>query len=223
MLFNLSLPKMQYEFLKQQLCLLKERAIWWENAEMLLVADVHLGKAGHFRKAGFPIPTQVHQHDLELLSKLINQYKPKSLTILGDLFHSNFNSDWYIFEEWLSEYKFLKINLVKGNHDIIPDKFFKENNIKVYEETWQVAPFIFSHIPLSINEIEAGYYNLCGHLHPSVTLRGIGQQSLRLPCFYFGEKQGYLPAFGNFTGTASIKVKENDTVFVIAEDKVIKV
>jgi DNA ligase-associated metallophosphoesterase len=169
------------------------------------------------------VPTQVHTHDLELLSQLIDQYKPKNLTILGDLFHSNLNSDWHTFEAWLHTHNHLTINLVKGNHDIIPEKLFRENNIKVYAETWELFPFIFSHIPLVISQMKVDYYNLCGHLHPAVTLRGRGQQSLRLPCFYFGEKQGYLPAFGNFTGTSTIKVKENDTVFVIAGDKVIKI
>ncbi|TAH19356.1 MAG: ligase-associated DNA damage response endonuclease PdeM [Cytophagales bacterium] len=214
---------MQYEFLKQQLCLLSERAIWWENRQMLLVADVHLGKVGHFRKAGIPIPSQIHQSDLQLLGYLIAQYKPASLTILGDLFHSKLNSDWNFFEEWLSGYKHLTINLVRGNHDIIPSVFFERNNIMVYEETWEVAPFIFSHIPLPNEQIGGESYNLCGHLHPAVALRGKGKQMLRLPCFYFGQKQGYLPAFGNFTGTAAIQPKEHDVVFVITENKVIQV
>lgn len=214
---------MQYEILKQQLCLLSERAIWWENRQMLLVADVHLGKVGHFRKAGIPIPSQIHQSDLELLSYLIAQYKPMSLTILGDLFHSRMNSDWDTFEAWLSGYHSLAINLVKGNHDIIPSVFFKRNNIMVYEETWEVSPFIFSHIPLPTEQIGDESYNLCGHLHPAVALRGKGKQMLRLPCFYFGQKQGYLPAFGKFTGSATIQPKEHDVVFVIAENKVIQV
>jgi len=214
---------MQQEFLKQQLCLLKERAIWWENTQMLLIADVHLGKVGHFRKAGIPIPTQVHQSDLQLLSHLIAQYKPISLTILGDLFHSDLNNDWLAFEAWLSGYKYLTINLVKGNHDIIPSIFFERNNINVHENTWEVAPFLFSHIPLPAEQIKADYYNLCGHLHPAVTLKGRGRQLLRLPCFYFGQQQGYLPAFGGFTGTAVIQPKENDAVFVIAGEKVMRV
>ncbi len=214
---------MQYEFLKQQLCLIPDRAIWWADQQMLLLADVHLGKAGHFRKAGIPIPTQVHHADLQAITNLINQYQPQSLTILGDLFHSNINSDWHIFEAWLSDYPLLEINLVKGNHDVIPDIFFTRNNIKIYPETWEIAPFVFSHIPLIISDIKPDLYNLCGHLHPAVLLRGKGRQSLRLPCFYFGEKQGYLPAFGNFTGVATIPVKEKDSIFVIVEGKVLKV
>jgi DNA ligase-associated metallophosphoesterase len=214
---------MQYEFLKQQLYLLPDRAIWWENKQMLLLADVHLGKAGHFRKAGIPIPTQVHYADLEVITKLISQYQPQSLTILGDLFHSHLNSDWRIFEEWLADYPVLEINLVKGNHDIIPEFFFSKNSINIYPNTWEILPFVFSHIPLIISDIKADYYNLCGHLHPAVVLHGKAKQSLRLPCFYFGEKQGYLPAFGNFTGVSTLPIKGQDKVFVITEDKVLKI
>ena len=40
--------------------------------------------------------------------------------------------------------------------------------------------------------------------------------SMRLPCFWFGEKYGVLPAFGDFTGTHRIKPKKGDQVYVCA-------
>ena len=66
-------------------------------------------------------------------------------------------------------------------------------------------------------------YNLAGHIHPAIKLKGKARQSLRVPCFYFGNENGILPAFGNFTGTASINIKKTDNVFVIAEKEVIKI
>lgn len=212
-----------HELSKQQLCLIPQKAIWWEAERMLLVADLHLGKVGHFRKAGIPIPTQIHQEDLEILTQLIEDYQADSLTILGDLFHSDWNSDWYLFEEWVRKHSYLKINLVKGNHDIILETFFTKNNINIFKETWEKPPFVFSHIPLEIKYLPDNLYNLCGHLHPAVSLRGSGKQHLRLPCFYFGERQGYLPAFGKFTGTATLQPKQEDNIFVILQDKVLKI
>jgi uncharacterized protein len=212
-----------YQLKEQQLCLIPQKAIWWEEERMLLLADVHLGKVGHFRKAGIPIPTQIHQEDLKTMSDLIAAYQPDSLTILGDLFHSNWNTDWYLFEDWLAQHPHLQINLVKGNHDIIPESFFIKHQISVFPETWEKAPFVFSHIPLEIKDLKKEYYNLCGHLHPAVSLNGKGKQHLRLACFYFGEQQGYLPAFGKFTGTATIQAKQGDEIFVVVEDKVLKI
>jgi uncharacterized protein len=213
---------MHYKLLKQQLCLTAQKAIWWEEERMLLVADLHLGKVGHFRKAGIPIPTQVHHEDLEVLSQLVSDYQADNLTILGDLFHSSWNKDWYLFEDWLKKLPHLQINLVKGNHDIIPDHFFTQNNIKVFQNIWEKPPFIFSHIPLENKQL-GSLYNLCGHLHPAVMLRGAGNQSLRLPCFYFGQRQGYLPSFGKFTGSATLQAKQGDEIFVVVENKVIQV
>lgn len=214
---------MEYILRQQRLILLSEKAIWWTEEKMLLVADIHLGKVGHFRQAGIPVPTKIHYADLHTLSTLIRQYCPHSLTILGDLFHSKLNNEWLMFEEWCENHKNLEINLIKGNHDIIPTKLFESQHIKVFPTTWEKPPFIFSHIPLDTNDLDESLYNLCGHLHPAVTLNGKGKQSLRLPCFYFTQKQGYLPAFGQFTGMANITAKHGDTIFAIANENVIQI
>ena len=71
--------------------------------------------------------------------------------------------------------------------------------------------------------IPAEKYNLAGHIHPCVRLRGAGRQRLRLPCFYFGDRQGILPAFGTFTGLGDVEVQNGDRVFVIADDRVVEV
>src|SRR4029453_9621770 len=50
-----------------------------------------------------------------------------------------------------------------------------------------------------------GLTTLAGHLHPAVTLHGRGGDSVRLPCFWIRERLVVLPAFGAFTGGASIR------------------
>jgi metallophosphoesterase superfamily enzyme len=81
--------------------------------------------------------------------------------------------------------------------------------------------FVFTHHPLQ--EIEPRQYNLAGHIHPGVALHGRGRQALTLPCFYFGQQQALLPAFGVFTGLARIKPLKNDKIFVIVENKILPV
>jgi hypothetical protein len=44
---------------------------------------------------------------------------------------------------------------------------------------------------------------------------------LTLPCFYFGASQAILPAFGRFTGKTALKHTKKDTVFGIAEGRVL--
>ena len=74
--------------------LLPEKAIFWAEEQMLIIADVHLGKVGHFRKAGIAIPKRMEQDDLAMVSDLIQEYEPVSIIFLGDLFHSEMNNDW---------------------------------------------------------------------------------------------------------------------------------
>jgi hypothetical protein len=54
-------------------------------------------------------------------------------------------------------------------------------------------------------------------------LNGAANQSVTLPCFYFGEKYAVLPAFSAFTGLAKIRPSKKDHVFALVENSVIKV
>jgi DNA ligase-associated metallophosphoesterase len=199
------------------LYLLPDKAIYWPAQKALLVADVHLGKAGHFRKAGIPVSGRVHFSDLQKLSELVQAYQPEQLIILGDLFHSTLNNEWTHFSQWMDEHPDCKIVLIKGNHDILPPSVYTSERIYYYEHYMVMEPFVFSHIPM---ETRPSHYNLSGHLHPAVRLSGRGSQHLILPCFYFGSQQGLLPAFGAFTGAVPLKIYPGDAVFAILNDKV---
>lgn len=208
---------LEYQFLDQTLLLLPEKAIYWKDQRMLILADIHLGKAGHFRKSGIPISDLVHSKDIYTIEKLINEFQPGEVVFLGDLFHSDHNQGWEIFRRWIRSKDPLQFRLILGNHDVLEAPAYHIKNLKV-TEVLDCAPFSLTHIPE-----ETDHYNLAGHIHPAVKMRGKGRQSLRLPCFYFGPENGILPAFGNFTGTARINIKKEDNLFVIADHKVVKV
>ena len=94
--------------------------------------------------------------------------------------------------------------------------------MQIHPEPYEQGPFILTHHPLKEEEVPEGLYNLCGHIHPAVYLRGRGKQGMKLPCFHFTTKQGVLPAFGEFTGTAIMRTKKKDQVFVVSGEKVIE-
>jgi len=205
-------------FLNQDLLLLPEKAIYWEQQKALLISDLHLGKVGHFRKQGIPIPGEGITSDYEILSFILDSYPIEKIYILGDLFHSEYNKELDLFSQWLDNYPFIKMILIKGNHDILPDGFYRRNNLAIIEEKLKVPPFIFSHQTLDGPNY---LYNLSGHVHPAVELVGKGKQALTLSCFYFGDQFGLLPAFGRYTGKCKINIKPKDQVFAIVENKVI--
>ena len=210
-----------FPFRGQQFHLHPHRAIYWMDEKTLLLADLHLGKARHFRKAGMPVPIEVAEKNIEILEQLIQDFHPERILILGDLFHSSRNYAWDQFRNWLSIHKALSAILIPGNHDYHQKEAYEALGLILEEEPYVEGDFIFSHIPL--REKVSGKYNLAGHIHPAVRLSGEGKQSMSLSCFYFGEWQGLLPAFGKFTGNGYVEVLEGDRVFVIAEDEVIEV
>lgn len=206
-----------HQLLGQTLHLLPEKGIFWEEKNYLILADLHLGKAGHFRKSGIPISDLIHSKDILILDKLIAKFKPQQVIFLGDLFHSDHNQGWEVFKRWIKSKEPLPFKLVLGNHDVLDESSYRISNLKVMEKL-SLHPFDLTHIPE-----ETELYNLAGHIHPAVRLTGKGRQSLRLPCFYFGKNNGLLPAFGHFTGTAKINIDKTDTVFAIADNKVVRV
>ncbi len=208
-----------YKLLGATLFLLPEKAIYWKERKTIIISDLHLGKAAHFRKSGIQIPESVHISDYFRIRNLLSRFRPEKVLILGDLFHSDLNHEWNRFSDWIREYQALKFMLVKGNHDILPLELYSLANLEVHDGNLTLAPFTFVHESID----KAGTFTLSGHIHPAVRIHGPAKQSMTLPCYYFTASYGILPAFGNFTGMARIKPKKNDDIFVVLENSVIKI
>lgn len=201
------------------LLLLAERAIFWPERELLLISDAHFGKVTHFRKAGIGIPPSAAHHNLQRFENLLIKTGARAVIFLGDLFHSELNSEWLTFKACLRRHPSVHFTLVGGNHDILHPQSYANLQLTVKEEPYALNPFLLSHYPWENSES----YNLCGHLHPGVRLTGSGRQSLRLPCFFFGKAQGVLPAFGEFTGLHLMRPRAGDKVFVLVDGKLLAV
>ena len=85
-------------------------------------------------------------------------------------------------------------------------------------------PFQFTHEPPVTKKTASTEqrYLFTGHIHPGIRIEGFAKQSLRFPCFYFGEEYAVLPAFGRFTGTHALKPKKKDKVFAIVNKSIIE-
>ena len=208
---------MDIEILNEQFVLYPQKAILWKGQRSLLVSDLHLGKINHFRKAGIPVPSKANDHNLEVLIDLVRLSKPERILCLGDLFHSHYNAEWEVFGEVVRHFSEISFELVQGNHDIMGRYQYSRKGIQVHDSL-TIGKFLLTHHPLE--SVPDGMYNIAGHIHPGVSLRGRGRQAMTLPCFFFGEKQAFLPAFGKFTGLAKIAPKKQDKVYIVAEGQV---
>jgi DNA ligase-associated metallophosphoesterase len=199
--------------------LLGEKAIYWEKHKMLLIADLHLGKVNHFRRSGIAVPAQSNNQNIERLISLLQQLDIHRVLFMGDLFHSHYNPSWEDFGTFIMSFPEITFDLVVGNHDIMSAHQYTKYDINIYKDPIVIEPFIISHEPLE----NFDRYNLAGHIHPGVVMRGKAKQGIRLPCFYFGKTQGLLPAFGEFTGLYKLSIKKEDKVFPIVEGNVLAV
>lgn len=197
------------------------RCIYWESEKSLIISDLHFGKTGHFRKSGIPVPQNVYQEDLQRLVAQIQYFQPQQLIVVGDLFHSKMNKELELFKRWRSDLSALPIKLIKGNHDILHNDWYAETDIEVFHDDLTIADFTFIH-DIEDNSSENKNYYFSGHIHPGISIRGAGKQSLHFPCFYFTDKYCVIPAFSRFTGTYPVSPQKNENVFAIVENSIVQ-
>jgi DNA ligase-associated metallophosphoesterase len=201
-----------------------ERCLYWEEENTLIVADVHLGKTGHFRKSGMAVPQTIYKADLQRLMAMLYLCKADRLIIVGDFTHSAINNELGLFLKWRKDFSMLQIDLVKGNHDLLEDIWYAEANIQIHNWELAVKPFLFRHEhnkkkPTKRADI---IYTFTGHIHPGIELKGQGKQKLKFPCFYFTEEHCVLPAFSRFTGTFNVKPGKGEIVYAITPSEIIR-
>lgn len=217
---NVFCALMEISLKGHRVILLPQKALHFPDEKILIISDLHFGKVNHFRRSGIPVPLKANDKNTETLIELFSITKPERVIFLGDLFHSHYNDEWEVIGQVIKHYQTISFELVQGNHDVMSQHQYERHRVKVYDQL-DIDSLVLTHEPLE--EIDEGRFNLAGHIHPGVRLSGRGRQALTLPCFYFGEKLGLMPAFGEFTGLASIRVKKDDRVFVVADGKIIKV
>lgn len=206
--------------LGQTLRLSPERSIFWEEEGLLLLSDLHIGKVAHFRKSGIAVPNQLFQEDMHRLSCLVNDFKPRTILVTGDFFHSLANGEHQFFGKWRASLNATKILLVRGNHEVLPDDAYEDLGIEVVGKQYHIPPFSFIHEKPELSTADVFWFT--GHVHPGIRFEWKGRQSLVLPCFHFAANHCVLPAFSRFTGKHLIEPGEGDQVYAIADSGIDK-
>jgi uncharacterized protein len=184
----------QFNWHGNVLDLLAERAVWDSKRRILLVADLHLGKAEAFQANGIPLPSDGDASTLNVLLDLAAWLQPREVIVLGDLIHGPLGLTPELRDKLrrLPELLECPLRLIGGNHERgswIADL--------PQHASLHVGPWWLSHEP----QPSRGRLNICGHLHPVALLAGRTDR-LRLPCFSYCPHSDrlVLPAFGALTG-----------------------
>ena len=198
--------------------MLPSRALFLPDTNELLICDIHLGKAEYFQQNGIPLTNNSDENNFSKIKKIVKNYSPKKLIILGDLFHSKFSIDKTLQKkvEDLPELLKTNVELVLGNHDI----GCKIKNLKVFDIK-KIKNIILSHEP--INLVNNKTFNICGHYHPKLYLKNNGDK-LSFRCFAMDMKKNtlYMPAFGDLTGGYPCK-KSFKKWAIISEKEILEI
>lgn len=197
---------------------LENRYLMIDNT--LVLADLHLGKTTHFRKAGYAIPSAARDADQREFTRILRHEKPETVLVLGDLFHSASNRECEELAMITSQFPEIHFELVIGNHDILLPEVYRSMDFET-SETLQIGRLILTHEP--VENVLDEMINLHGHIHPGIRLSGRGRQSILVPCFYQTKRHLCLPAFGALTGLMRQKPKKDDRVYGILEGQVSQV
>ncbi len=201
------------------LTMLPERALLWRERAMLILADVHFGKAAAFRAGGIPVPHGTTRANLDLIDALVQRHAVRHVVFLGDFLHARAGrvaGTLQALARWRSCNAGLSLTLVRGNHDHHAGDPPEALAMEVVDEPWRVGPLAFCHHPQTVD----GAFAIVGHVHPVYRLAAAGD-ALRLPCFVVDGQWAMLPAFGDFTGGYRIHAQPGQRIFLAADDCVL--
>lgn len=209
------------ELAGERVLLLPQKALYWPREQMLVIADIHFGKAASFRALGVPVPGGTTRANLDALDDLLARHAVRQILFLGDFLHAkaaHAEATLAALHAWRISHPALRLIVVRGNHDAHAGDPPARLAIEMHDEPYLQAPFAFCHHP----DLLAPGYLMAGHVHPVYRLRA-GWESLRLPCFLAGEGGIVLPAFGAFTGGHAIVPQPGQRLFVSSGEAVLEV
>lgn len=202
----------------QKLILTNKKAIYWKSKQTLVLSDLHLGKAAHFRRNGIPIPTQIQEKDLNVLEKLLHYFDVTKVIVVGDLIHANANGEVLAFKSFLDKFSHIDFVLIKGNHDRLSDQKIYELGFKSIYTNLVIEGITFVHEPDRTSD-----FQISGHIHPGVTVKLPTNKHFRLPAYVASENMIILPAFSQFTGLDTKPLDDKAVYYAILDTGIIVV
>ncbi|MFM8891722.1 MAG: ligase-associated DNA damage response endonuclease PdeM [Planctomycetia bacterium] len=202
------------------------RAAVLPASRTLLVADLHLGKAATFRRAGIPVPEGSAQQDLARLERLVADSHARRVLVLGDLFHAARGCTAAVFAEFAAFRRRIadtRVVLVVGNHDRsvgkLPDSLGLDDCVPTLDE----PPYRFVHEPVGpLGDGGHDRFTIAGHLHPTVRIASPSGDRFVDRCFVAGGDTMILPAFGSFTGGQRIEPDAGMRLWIARDDGVVE-
>ncbi len=170
------------------------RALWFEDARRLVVADLHWGYAAAHRARGNLLPPWGDAEIAGRLNALIADYSPAEMLWLGDIVHA---AEGAAAAEAYLAAATVPITLLGGNHD--------RRWARALQREVRVDGYWFHHgdqppVAPASTLPGAREIQVVGHFHPAVTWYDGAGTHLKLPALVASPDRLVLPAFSPWAG-----------------------
>jgi uncharacterized protein len=173
--------------------------LWWEEAGVLVVSDLHLEKASSYAARGQMLPPYDTRATLERVERQMAALAPRMVISLGDSFHDRRARPRMAADDVARLRRMTKSCdwvWVEGNHDPAPpDDLGGRATFEL-----AIGSLIFRHIPTA----GAARGEVAGHLHPCAKVVGRGGRAVRARCFATDGERLVMPAYGALTGGLNV-------------------
>ncbi|ABG31706.1 metallophosphoesterase [Roseobacter denitrificans] len=183
----------EFSFCGVTLWAMPSGALFWPDAELLCVSDLHLGKSERVaRRSGQTLPPYETRDTLARLAEDLGRTDARVVVCLGDSFDDVTAAENLAQEDrhWLMRLQAGRRWIwIEGNHDPGPVELGGQHLREL-----QQGGLTFRHIADPGQEAEVS-----GHYHPKVQLATRGRMISRR-AFLMDEKRLVMPAYGTYTG-----------------------
>jgi DNA ligase-associated metallophosphoesterase len=182
--------------------------LWWEEASVLVVSDLHFEKASSYAARGQMLPPYDTRATLARVARLIETLAPRTVISLGDSFHDRRARPRMAGDDVASLRRMTSACdwvWIEGNHDPKPPE---DLGGRAAEEL-VIGPLTFRHIPAE----HSAPGEVAGHLHPCARVVGRGGRSVRKRCFATDGSRLVMPAYGALTGGLNVLDRAFAAVF----------
>ncbi|MBV9560193.1 MAG: ligase-associated DNA damage response endonuclease PdeM [Bradyrhizobium sp.] len=172
-------------------------ALFWEEARLLVVSDLHLEKGSSFAVRGVLLPPYDTAATLARLAAVIARHDPRMVIALGDSFHDR------CAHERLSDGDRAAITAMQAGRDWIwiagnHDPALPRDIGGIVANEVAIGRIAFRHEPTG------AFGEIAGHLHPKARVAARGR-SMERRCFAADAERLVMPSFGAYTGGLSIR------------------
>lgn len=192
----------------EQLRLQSCGGLWWEDAGVLVVSDLHLEKGSSYASRGQMLPPYDTRATLLRIARLVEALEPTTVISLGDSFHDRrarprmAEDDVALVRSMTSACDWVWI---EGNHDPKPPE---DLGGRMASEL-KLGALVFRHEPTH----GAAPGEIAGHLHPCARVVGRSGRSVRARCFATDGQRLVMPAYGALTGGLNVLDVAFDALF----------